>query len=490
MHISTDHRTSKRAQLLVGLVLTVLAAPLTVPPPTHAQTSPVRVRTYELDVHLLQDSAALAGRAEVTFELVEERPEKLVFFLHGELRADSLAVGGQPVSSTSDKQFYYFDYSLVATRVEVDVAGVPFEEGLTIFYSGYMSPSRARTPSDYMRIDADGVLLRSYGYSLWFPIFLGDRETSYRVSFPRVTLRTPADFRAVFVGHRVREYEEGDQRISEWSAEDVDLIDVQCTARRFDVTSRGSYNAYHLRNLASEQAGQRMLGFVEALDTRYRDYYRRDATPAEIHIMEMPRYGNISSDNVVGITSEYWLDYDATFSSRSLLAHELVHPHVMYNLDREDPMWVMAIEGFPKYFYLPVLAELEGEAVYQEHFERVEAAYLRRKETGKDRRGRALPLEKPLLEITADEIGLYKDGFVLGDRSQLFFNYLRARMGPERFFEFTRQLFSQERMNLGVLEDVVLRYLPDARADIRIWLTTSEYPARFRLQALEGPADD
>ena len=113
-----------------------------------------------------------------------------------------------------------------------------------------------------MRIDGDGVLFRAYGYSLWFPIFLGDRETSYSVSFPKVTLRTPADFRAVFVGHRVRDYIEGEERVSEWSAEDVDLFDAQCSARRFDVTSRGSYHAYHLRNLASEQAGERMLGFV------------------------------------------------------------------------------------------------------------------------------------------------------------------------------------------------------------------------------------
>jgi hypothetical protein len=202
--------------------------------------------------------------------------------------------------------------------------------------------------------------------------------------------------------------------------------------------------------------------------------------------MQMPEYGDISSGNVVGINSENWCNLANNPWATFTLAHELVHPFVMRGPPKADPFYALVIEGFPSYFYLPVLAEVQGEEFYSGLLERYyEAGYLKKRRDGTDLRDRPVPAEKPILEITAEEIGTYKDAFVLSDRVILMCNYIRARLGKERFFDFTRDLFGRESIDRGVFERVVLEYLPDAKDDLRVWLETTEYPDRLHLKNLE-----
>jgi hypothetical protein len=128
------------------------------------------------------------------------------------------------------------------------------------------------------------------------------------------------------------------------------------------------------------------------------------------------------------------------------------------------------------------MAELLGADYPDKILKWKEDSYLKKRETGKDRRGRPLPPEKPLLEITADEVGDYKDLFILSDRALFFFNYLREKMGKSKFWEFTRELFKQETLGYSILEKVILKYLPGSRDDIHLWLKTTKYPEKFRLK--------
>jgi hypothetical protein len=442
-----------------------------------------RVRSIDLDVSFSPEEASMAGTATMHFEDADRSVPEVVFVLHGELSVESVAIGTSTVEFAQESVLYPLDYSMVATRVTVDTAGADLGRGMTVVYGGAFNPSRARSGSDYMRIDPDGVLLRAYYYSVWFPVFLDPDEDSHRVDFDHVVLRTPEDFTTVFTGtHRGDRVEDG-IRISTWQAPDGELFAAQCTSRRFDVSVLESIRLYSERSEASRAAAARIAGAVSRLEKIYRRDYREDAVPGQLHVMQMPRYGAIASGNVVGITSEDWNGFTDSFDDQRLLAHELVHPFVQLKTSLDDPLVAMAVEGFPAYMHLPALAELSGWNGYEARISSIEDLYLRRRESGTDRRGRPLPPEKPIVEVGFDDIGLYKDSLVLGDRAVLFQHWLRAKMGPDRFRGFTRELFGSDTGSYAAFRELLRRYLPDAEAEIDRWLETTDYPPEIRVAA-------
>ena len=448
--------------------------------PWSLAADPIKVKTYDLDVEFFPDRHFMSASATIHFRDTSVPPDTLAFFLHGELRVDSLSVGKRALAAHQSSEFYYYDYSLIARRVELDVSGCSLGEGLTVWYSGYFHPSRARAPSDYMRIDGDGVFLRSYGYSVWFPVFLEQSRDSYAVSFSRARIRTPAEFVSVFVGDRTAASSEAGTRITEWRVEDVDLADVQCTARRFSVESEGDFHVYYLAEPESRDRARRILEFTRRLTGFYRAHYRETAVPGELHIMQMPQYGDISCDNVAGISADAWMSFEQETYPQITLAHELVHPFVQAPVEMADPIYALVTEGFPGYFHLLALRESLGEEFFGEFLQSREAGYVRGRETGRDRRSRLLPAERPIYEITPAEIGTYKDCFVLSDRAPLFLDYLRRRMGEEKFFEFAEELVRFDSLDRAAFENTVEKYLPGSGGDVRLWLETTEFPERFR----------
>ena len=440
-----------------------------------------RVSAYELDVSFFPDTRSMEGLALIRFEPTDSAPPTLTSYLHGELSVDAVHLGEDSLEIEQDQVFYDFDYSLVATRVRLELEGKNLDQGLSITYSGFFNPSQARSRTDYMRIDSDGVFLRAYGYSLWFPTFLEAQRDSYPVSFSKVMLRTPPDFESVFVGRKLTERQEDGQRVTEWIAEGINLIDAQCTAQRYSVTAHGGYFLYHHDDQVSRAATERILLFAKQLNGFYQNVYKKDADAPQFHIMDMPRYGDISSGNVVGINRELWVELDETSYPARVLAHELVHPLVHVDTNRADPLAALAVEGFPAYFHLPIMAEFLGEDYYRTHLKRTETRYLEKKSSGTDRRGHPLPQEKPLLDIEEDEIGAYKDPFLLSDRALLFFDYLRRQMGHDLFFAFIRTLFNREKLDLATFEATVLDYLPGTKGELDLWLRTTDYPEQLRL---------
>lgn len=438
-----------------------------------------KVAEYRLDVSFFPEESRMVGRVGVRCE-AGQRGDSAIFYLHGELAVDSIIAENRSMAFNQSSVFYDFDYSLVATRVTFDATRLSGVQ-LTVFYQGFFSPSKARSQSDYMRIDHDGVFLRAYGYSPWFPIFLEAGDDSYEVDFSDVTIRTPVEYIPIFAGERISEDTANGRRASRWRAPGLDLFAAQCTAQKYAVTSERNITLYHSDDSASLAMNGQILAFVRSLSTAYRERYCSTGSAGHIHIMEMPQFGDISSGNVTGITSGIWKTFDKNIWSRRGLAHELVHPYVALGLGRTDSLYALAIEGFPSYFHLPVLGEMFGDGWYEIEIEQIEAEYLKKRRTGLGWRDRPVPKERPLLQISAQEVGQYKDVFVLDDRALLFCDWMRREMGATQFVTFTRELFNGEAASYESFRRLILKYLPAADDDIRTWLCTTEFPDRFRI---------
>ena len=248
------------------------------------------------------------------------------------------------------------------------------------------------------------------------------------------------------------------------------------------MTAEDNSFLYHYSDSQSVAMTQAVLAFAEDVNARYGTFYRHNATAGQYHLMEMPEYGDISSGNVTGITYWIWQKFTEDENAQRALAHELVHPYVAVPVARNDSLYCLAIEGFPSYFHLPILAQRLGDDFYDRFLGWMERLYLDKRATGTDRRGNKVPPEKPLLAIAADELSTYKDEFVLSDRALLFLNYLYAEMGEKKFFMFTSDLFGRARLTTQNLLDLIQEYLPNSREGVNIWLSTTDYPEQLHFK--------
>jgi hypothetical protein len=439
-----------------------------------------RVATYAIDLTYLNEEPGIKAEATIGFKEGQARPQHLTFYLHGELWVDEVRVDGQPVDVTQELVFYTSDYSSVANRSRIELMGGKVPENLTIRYSGKLNPSVTRALSNYMRVDEEGVFLRSYPYSVWFPVFLESEEDSNPVD-AEVTIRTPEEYTAVVTGERLSETVDGGMRVSRWRAVQDDFFNLQLTARPFQLMKEGGFHLYFLGDAESRATAGEILTFSAKLEEFFRDNYADRGEGGQLHVVQMPRFGDISSGNMVGISDRVWRGFEPPSYSGRTLAHELVHPYVQIPLPSSSELYALVIEGFPSFFHLPAMAGIVGDDFYRQFMVSTEDGYLERRRTGLDRRGNPLPVEKTLLELTADDISEYKDRFVLNDRARLFCNWLRDRMGVEGFREFTRELFSSKSLDYDRLVAVIEAHLPDSVDDVNLWLRTTEFPEAFRL---------
>lgn len=464
--------------LAVSILLVTLACSAS--QPENSTGIPI-AESYEIDAAFYPEKSGMSAVAVINAS--NAHYDSISFFLHGELNVDSLYVNGVKTEFISSKEYNYYNYSLVVTRtVFSHPANNAGELELTVYYSGYFNPSRARSPSDYMRIDPDdGILLRSFPYSIWFPVFQHETVESYPVDFTKVAITTPKEFRALFSGEKRDVEVKGDERVSVWQAMDIDYSNAQCTARNYEVLSGEGIHVYHLRNDSSRTHARDILTLARNIDNDYAVNYGKPEGKNTLYIMEMPQYGDISSANVTGISSEAWYNFDKANWPKILIAHELVHPYVQINLPPSNPFYAFAIEGFPSYFHLPVLGKYLGDGWYEKRMLQIEKSYLAKREKGTNRRGKPLPPETPILSLSVDDIPRYKDTFVLNDRVVLFFDYLVRKMGEERFMQFSKELFARDDLDYGSFEALLLKYAPDCKDELAVWLKSTEYPNGFRL---------
>jgi hypothetical protein len=106
----------------------------------------------------------------------------------------------------------------------------------------------------------------------------------------------------------------------------------------------------------------------------------------------------------------------------------------------------------------------------------VEEKYLNKRKSDR------YPQEKPVLLIKPDEIGTYKDRFILNDRVWLFFYDLWQRMGDERFDAFLKNLFNSDTIDYQKFQAQILTFLPDYESRLNLWLNTTDFSSEMRIQ--------
>ncbi len=427
-----------------------------------AEFFPPDARMYDLPV-----APDAFMRASAVIELREVSMDTIYFYLHGELTVDSILQDDRMVSFSMDKTLYYYDYAGIATKATLSSSDINPGKSFTIYYSGFFNPSGVRSLSDYMRINKnEGVFLRSYGYSLWFPVFLNSGEDGYAADFRQVTIRVPEKFRALVTGELISEQVDNHIMTAVWKPGITDIAEIQCTARDFDVMSRENVFIYHINNGAN---GRKILDYAITLKKIYSRHLRKVEQAVPLYIMEMPAYGNISSENVVGLTGGIFNDFEDELSSKLTIAHELVHPFVKIPISMNDPFYAFVVEGFPSFFQIYALKKLDAEFDLKGYVKQLETTYLKKRQSGR------YPVEKAILFIRPDEIGTYKDKFVLNDRVWLFFYDLWIRMGAQKFDEFLGRLFQFDKIDYNKFKDLILKFIPDYQDRLDIWLNTTKY---------------
>jgi hypothetical protein len=265
----------------------------------------------------------------------------------------------------------------------------------------------------------------------------------------------------------------------------MDIEDIQCVARDYKTAEKDNIIVYHLYTDLSFKNCDKIIDFCIKLRELFETRLMKSNKSIPLYIMEMPKYGNISSGNVVGIATELFHDFDKQDYKKQTLAHELVHPYVQLPVSIDNPFYAFVIEGFPSYFQIYALLETGtlDEEWNTKYMLKIENEYLYKKVNGMNKRGWKTPIEKPILEIKPDEIGSYKDMFILSDRAWLFFNYLRQEMGNDDYNKFVVELFKFKTIDYNKFEKLILKYLSDFKEDLNTWLNTTDYPERFRLNS-------
>lgn len=422
----------------------------------------------------------MRGVATIRFD--EIPTGQVTFFLHGECNIDSVMSQGKNLGYQTEKVFYPFEYSLITVKTILDK---PLNnKEFSVHYSGFFHPSRVSALSNFMRIDQDeGVFLRAYGYSIWFPIFMEASMDFYTSHFSRVTINAPENWKTLVSGKMIREESVNSRTLTVWEPGEKSIFDIQCISSDYQVIRQDNVLIYHFNEPESAASSNQVLQFVLELDQLFKKNLRPVTYKDPVYIVEMPKYGDISGDNIIGIQKSRFQDFSNIWTKLTI-AHELVHPYVQIPLKPDNPLYAFVWEGFPSFFMYYAAAKVLDDDEFDLYamLKGQQSSYLKKKETGVDRRGNPLPREKPILQITADEIGSYKDTFVLSDRVWLFFYYLWREMGEVTFDRFLKDLFSHDDLTYDSLVSLVARHLPGSEKDVDIWLNTNEFPERYRIQ--------
>jgi hypothetical protein len=482
-------------------------------PLAHADPPQARILSYDVDVSIFPEARLdyagfigilygerpswnkvdsekayphMTGESVMEVDFDREPTVSLNVYLHSELRVHGIWVDEGPAEFTQEVVFYPRNYSSVATMATVNLANpLSGVHTVKVKYGGMFNPSYSGSPSNYMRIDQEGAYLRAFGSSLWFPVLVGPESPDEQTSFRRIRVRTPSPYRAVVSGRRLSEERAEGFNASEWTVEESSLSGLQLAVRPFEERSRHGIHLFFLDHPGSASAAEDILAMVEKLAAFYGDHYRSSDSFDETHVVELPNFASgISAGNTIGITSGQWRGFSLTDEDTALerlVAHELVHSFVRPDVGEESPLAALFIEGFPSYFHLPALEQMLGEEWYLAYLQRVEERYLEKRTTGRTPWGSRLPEEKPILAITYQEIGEYKDTFILSDRVLLFLHDLRRRIGAHEFKAMTRELMRTVGLTPDGFMDLIERFIPGSRDDLRIWLETVDYPEHLRL---------
>jgi len=439
---------------------------------------------YGLDVAIRADDVPFACRVRLAVRNTGSEPvDRFVFRLHSELDVhEILDESGAPLVHGVRIEAYDLAYT---SDIAVHSASLspPIGPGekrtLTAVYGGPFSPSSARSPSDYMRIDEEGAYLRGTGYSIWFPV-QEDYDWNTAATFA-VVLDVPAAWRPLAFGDLDSEEMRNGRNVSRWRAESAwPLLFCHLAATAWDIVEEGPFRVYHRRTVESRSAAAEYVRIGAELLSFYRANYGSRPSTQRVFLAELCPYGGISAGNVIGIPSDRFAevtDEGKAEETLELLAHELVHGFVIPAVVPDVPGSALLIEGFPSYFHSLALEEVLKGRFYERFVRRAWTSYHERRRA-QGTPSSDLPPEVPLLELRDSDIGRYKDVFLLDDRFVVLLDRLRALIGPEAFLRGTREFLDRHRTAPARFTDFVsaLESASSKRLDdfVARWFGTTE----------------
>jgi len=297
---------------------------------SHAQI----INSYEINAEFFPKDAQMYNypvsaesfmRANVFIRLSEIQDSVVIFYLHGELKIDSILSGSRKIDFEYDKVLYNYNYSRIALKVICNPSDL-VNDKLTVFYCGFFNPSKAGALSNYMHINENsGVYLRGYGYSLWFPVFIEAGGDSYKSEFTKIIVKLPPGYKCIVGGELVEENTDDTTYIAVWKPGLTDIPDIQCTARKYNLNTKENVYVYYSTDKSSSD---KVLDYSIGLRKLFSQNFKSIDVSRPLFIMEMLKYGDISSGNVVGISEELFNNFETDIRSKLTIAHELAHPYV------------------------------------------------------------------------------------------------------------------------------------------------------------------
>ncbi len=418
---------------------------------TNMQTSSfplIDIMSYDMDVRIRQGVDPFQVDAILQIANRSDRPTReAVLYLHPELAVTSVqdAAGAEIeyISEARENDWSYHQ-SLSLHRLALpDTLPPGGEQVLRISYTGGFSPSTRRSPSDFMRIDAEGAFLRGLGYSLWFPVT--DPKAIDSTALFHIRATTSATWIAIAFGRLVEISKKDSRHVSTWrTPSPFKLIQAQLFAGPYSTLSTERVSVFSIHE--GMKRVRRVSSLCDALLDFYHARYGAPENPTHHYIVETCPYGCIASGNVIGLSPTIFAQVAKSnpgLESLDLIAHELVHGFAVPLIERHTPGAALLLEGFPSYFHVPAATAVLGECYREWFLQRAWESYRSSESPSR----RATPdgsvlRNKPLIDITVDDIPSYKDRFLLSDKFPILLDRIRVMLGDEAFFASCGDFFS------------------------------------------------
>ena len=460
------------------------------------------VLSYDMVITLSDPRFPLSATAGLELQNVsEEALSQVTLYLHPELRVERvLDMNGNTCRAEQILVDAAYSYTGTISRLKVVLADPVPSQGTTqieVQYAGGFSPSFARGPSDYMRIDASGAFLRGAGYSYWFPAASCGPEGIDDAACFHICLNAPAKWKPLLFADLIQETTQDGRALSVWQTpEPWPLLFSHLAAADWIIVESEGVRVYCYSDSESRRAGEAYAGLISQLMPIFDQHFGEGLAQLPVLLGQMCEYGGIACGNVVGLPADRFVEVlHARHHEEilTLLAHELVHRYVIPMIDPSARGAALLLEAFPSYFHSIGLESVLG-AGFRERFlldawDSYDAGYPSRDEASAPHDLR----DMPLLDLTLDDIPRYKDTFLLSDKAILVLDQIRRLLGDAVFLGGVGEFLANHRRRPATFEAFVSalesRGATDLSGFVSRWINgTERLPDKWRPQAEPGGA--
>lgn len=452
----------------------------------------VVAKSYKLKVRILTDDFPFEGEAAVSLRNVgNDTLRTLIFYLHPELDVQSIRnENGTALKFDSEVVLFYLNYTQTAKALKV-LLHSGLEPGksreLKFIYKGWFNPSYVRSRNDgNFHISEELIFLRGYAYTLWFPVLHSGWEGLRAEAQFHLELDIPSNLRPVAFGRLLSEVVKEGRNHSVWETyRPIDIIWPQILAGPWQISGTHEFRVYHYASPEDYKAAQVYVKIGTSLKHFFDKHYGQDLLKSPFFVAEMDvPSGGIGSINAVGLSTHGFtevLDQDRYYPVLEWFGHEMVHKYVVPSIVPDAPGVAVLLESFPCFFHLPALTEILGHNFVRWALRQEWKEYQRGLESGSNQQAE-LPPDKPLANITLDELPYYKDRFLISDKALIILHHLKENVGEDVFYRAVAKFLRAHRTTPATLEDFRVTLSKEAGRSLESffhrWFETTEHLPR------------